>query len=84
MPPVLPAKRLTPSSGLCEHCRAPLPVEDRRRGSPRRFCSAKCRRLGWLDRQRAEAVQTYRAKVLGILAETERGAPSATGERGGE
>jgi endogenous inhibitor of DNA gyrase (YacG/DUF329 family) len=71
-PPVPPGNRLTAPSGLCEHCRGPLPVDPRRRGEIRRFCSTRCRRLGWLERQRAQAVENYRAKVLAILAETER------------
>ncbi len=71
MPQVPPENRLTPPSGLCEHCRAPLP-EGRGRGEPRRFCSPRCRRLGWLERQRAQAVEQYRARVLAILAETEQ------------
>lgn len=71
-PPVSPGNRLTAPSGLCEHCRGPRPVDPRRRGEPRRFCSPRCRRAGWLERQREQAVEQYRAKVLAILAETER------------
>jgi hypothetical protein len=36
---------------------------------PRRFCSTRCRRLGWLARQRAEAVAAYRAEAIAALDE---------------
>ncbi len=58
--------RLTPSAGLCEHCRGPLPDRPGR-GEPRRFCSTRCRRLGWLDRQRAEAVASREAGYREVL-----------------
>lgn len=60
-----PENRLTPLSRLCEHCGAPLPGPGR--GEPRRFCSTRCRRLGWLARQRAEAVAEYHAKVIAAM-----------------
>jgi hypothetical protein len=50
---------------LCQYCRSPLPDRPNR-GSRRRFCSTKCRWLGWL------AVEVYRARVLGLLAEPDR------------
>jgi hypothetical protein len=61
-PEVSPQKRLTLSTGLCHHCGGPLPDRPNR-GSARRFCSARCRRLGWQARRPPVHVQ---ARLVGL------------------
>ena len=78
MPRTLAGNRLTPSPVLCEHCRGPLPSGPGR-GEPRRFCSSRCRRLGWLDRQCAMGAADHRAaletvafRLAGIIGRLQR------------
>ena len=70
--PRAPENRLTPSPGLCEHCRGLLPLVQ---AAASRGGSARpgCRRLGWLDRQRAEAVASREADLRVVLERVGRG-----------
>ena len=56
-PPV--ATAVPPSSRfLCARagCGNPLPSDERRRGSPRRYCSPWCRRAAWVAHREAERI----------------------------
>ena len=64
---VSPENRLTPSPGICEHCRTPLPP-GRGRGELRGFCSARCRRQGWLARKETAARAPLEAELTALKA----------------
>jgi len=56
-PPVVSAAPQS-SRVLCARagCGKPLPSDERRRGSPRRYCSPWCRRAAWVAHRDAERV----------------------------